>query len=401
LAVDPTQPPFLGWRGLPRLWAEIFRTTARPAQISATDAPSFDNSYGYGRGYYGQSDASQSSSGSLLEALATSPQLRTPPVSFIAWFLALYVFFLVPVNYVVLCLFDRRELAWITIPIIVVVFSLVSYATALRIKGTAILTRQVNLVQGAASVNSAPLRWARTDAMLWLYSPRKTNYDISSGDAQMVVADFTSGASARVGIREPEENQAFALDNAPINMWDYRAFVGHTVADLKGGVRLLAQGRSVAIVNDTPQTLKGVVLVSHGRVWAYNTLGAGRSAVPDTKYKSRTTADSKQLAARIEQASRFDPQLNSLFASDTPRKDDQKSVATGFATIPSKLLALALSDTRSTPATFVVAWSAAPVSGLTIGAADAKAQNLSLLIFRVDNDAVLRSLLVKGEHRAQ
>jgi hypothetical protein len=402
LAVDPTQPPFLGWRGLPRLWAELFHPTARPVQITAIGAQSFNNQYGYGGGYYEQASAPQTSSGALLEALATSPQLRTPPVSFIAWFLALYVFFLVPVNYVVLRLFDRRELAWLTIPVIVVAFSLVSYATALRIKGTAILTRQVNLVQGAASVSGAPSRWARADAMLWLYSPRKTSYDISSADPQMVVADYTSDANARVAIREPEENQAFALDDAPINMWDYRSFVGHSVADLKGGVRLAIKGRAVAIRNDTPQTLKGVVLVSEGRVWAYKSLRAGSSGFADAKFKDKAVANNGQLAARVENASRFDPQLYPMF-SDERDKTDKKaapSSPTGFATIPSKLLSVALADQWSTPSTFVVAWSEAPVAGLSIGAEGAKAQNLSLLIFRVENDAALRPLLAHEKRRA-
>jgi hypothetical protein len=407
LSVDPTQPPFLGWRGLPRLWADLFHPTARPAQVTAVGAPGPNNQYGYGSGYYEQESAPQTSSGALLEALATSPQLRTPPVSFIAWFLALYVFFLVPVNYVVLRLFDRRELAWLTIPVIVVTFSLVSYATALRIKGTAILTRQVNLVQGAASVNSAPSRWARADAMLWLYSPRKTSYDISSADPQMVVADYASDANARVAVREPEENHAFALDDAPINMWDYRSFVGHSVADLKGGVRLVVQRNSVGIQNLSERDLKGVVLVYHGRAWAFKTIRAGATGFADPKFKHGAVEGSAINAHNIEAASLLDPTLQPLFQIDpkTSGVPQRSSTVTdnttmGFATIPEKLLNMVLSDAWSTPSTFVVAWSEAPVAGLTIGAEGAKAQNLSLLLFRVENDAALRPLLVKSNRHA-
>ena len=75
--------------------------------------------------YYNDDEGSPTTlTGSLLSALSKAPQLRMPPVSRIAWFLALYVFFLVPLNYAVLRLIDRRELAWVTIPVIVVAFSL-------------------------------------------------------------------------------------------------------------------------------------------------------------------------------------------------------------------------------------------------------------------------------------
>jgi hypothetical protein len=392
LAVDPTSPPFLGWRGLPRLWADLFRPTSRPSQIASVGAQDFGNNNYRGGPAYDDPPA-QTISGALLEALATSPQLRTPPVSFIAWFLALYVFFLVPVNYVVLRYMDRRELAWVTIPVIVIAFSLMSYAAALRIKGTAILTRQVNLVQGAASVNGNGSKWARADAMLWLFSPRKTTYDISSADPQMVVADYVSDQSTRVAIREPEENQAFALDAAPINMWDWRSFVGHSVADMKGGVRLVTQKNSVGIQNNCGQELKGAVLVSHGRVWAYKNISAGRTGLPDAKYKDTVTEANNQLAGRVENASRFDPQLEPFFSGEAKTPG---ATATGFATIPNKLLNMALSNQWKVASTFIVAWSDAPVSGMTIGKEGAIAQNLSLLIFRVENDGALRPILARG-----
>lgn len=400
LSVDPTQPPFLGWRGLPRLWADLFRPTSRPPQIASVGTPSFDNQYGYSRGYPpGSEPSSQTSSTSaLLEALATAPQMRTPPVSFIAWFLALYVFFLVPVNYVFLRYFDRRELAWVTIPVIVLGFSLMSYAAALRIKGTAILTRQVNLVQGAASVGKGDAQWARADAMLWLYSPRKTTYAISSVDPQMIVADYVSDEGTRVAIREPEENEAFALDSAPINMWDYRSFVGHSVADLKGGVRLIPQGNSLQIQNKTTHELKGVVLVSHGRLWAYKSIPSGATGSADVKYKDKVSLSNAQLAGRVENASRSDPNLYPLFSGE--EKKGQPVGSTGFATIPSKLLNMALSDQWTTPSTFIVAWSDTPISGMTIGKEGAGAQNLSLIVLHVENDAALRPLLAANGERS-
>lgn len=376
LAVDPTQPPFLGWRGHARMWADIFRPTARPAQIATVGESGFDEEdYRYG----GQQPAA-TATGGLLEALKSSKQLKTPPVSVIAWFLALYVFFLVPVNYVVLRFMGRRELAWLTIPVIVLAFSVMSYAAALRIKGTAILTRQVNLIQTSDGSSSA-----RADAMLWLFSPKKTTYDISSRDPQMVVGDYLSDDNVAVSIRQPEENQAFALDAAPINMWDWRSFVGHSTTDLKGGVRAIVQNGKVGIANNSPFDLKGVVLVCDQRVLGFLTVKAN-----STSFKAGSNAESNkgdrgtaQLTRRIRSASKLEAEL-------------PKNQVGGFETIPDQLLATAIGADGSTPATFLTAWSDQPFAGLTIGREDARAQNLTLLLVRVENDAPLRAALNKS-----
>lgn len=370
LSVDPTQPPFLGWRGHARLWADIFRPSSRPAQIATVGEPSFDDE---GNPYAYQQQQIASPSDGLLEALKTSKQLKTPPVSTIAWFLALYVFFLVPVNYVVLRYFDRRELAWVTIPVIVLAFSVMSYAAALRIKGTAILTRQVNIVQ-----TSDGSGLARADAMLWLFSPKKTTYDISSKDPQMVVGDYLTDNNVGVAIRQPEENQAFALDDAPINMWDWRSFVGHSTADMKGGVKVAVQSGKVGIANLSPYDLKGTVLVSNGQVRSFRTVPAGRTSF-DGQSDGIKLANA-QLAGRIRKASRLEEEL--------PRNQ-----VGGFESIPDKLLSTALSKQWNIPSTFIVAWSDQPFAGLTIGREDARAQNLTLLVVRVEDDRAVRAAL--------
>ncbi len=372
-SIDPTQPPFLGWRGHARMWADIFRPTQRPSQIATVGQSNLDeDNYQYNQ------PLTNSATSGLLDALKQSKQLKTPPVSVIAWFLALYIFFLVPVNYVLLRFFDRRELAWLTIPIIVLAFSAMSYAAALRIKGTAILTRQVNLIQTSDTSNIA-----RADAMLWLFSPKKTTYDISSKDPQMVVGDYLSDSNVAVSIREPEGNQAFALDAAPINMWDWRSFVGHSTTDLKGGVRAViggsAQNGKVGIQNLSPFDLKGVVLVCDNRVLGFKTVKAGSTSF---KTDSDKTGNSSQFASLIHSAARLEKEL-------------PKNQVGGLETIPDKLLATALKSDGSTPRTFIAAWSDRTIAGLTIGREDAKAQNLTLLLVKIENDASIRRALSK------
>ncbi|HVF09276.1 MAG TPA: hypothetical protein VNA16_00635 [Abditibacteriaceae bacterium] len=311
LAVDPTRPPFLGWSGNAGLWADMFKRATPPRRLESVATDAGAGPYGGpggmggmgapppGYGYPGQANAAASTpTGQLWTALSAARQLRTPPVSYIVWFLALYVFFLVPVNYCVLRYFDRRELAWITIPVIVVAFSVMSYAAALSIHGNAILLRHVAIVQGAADSGAA-----RTDAMLWLFSPRKTTYNITSADPQMVVGDYATGddsAYPRLALREPGVAAAFAAD-APVNMWDSRVFVGHAVSDIGKGVRVQAGASHPSVQNNTGQDLRGVVVVMGGAVRGYGDVASGATASTPRATDGITTID-PTLVSRIQRA---------------------------------------------------------------------------------------------------
>jgi hypothetical protein len=138
LAMDPTTPPFLGWRGLSPLWVDLFSHTyqvRRLESIDRTAQPWGPPSTPYGGMSQATPAGGSDSVGQMLNIIRGRSQLQTPPTSVIAWFLALYVFFLVPVNYFVLRSLDKRELAWVTVPVIAVAFSIVSYAAARSIKG--------------------------------------------------------------------------------------------------------------------------------------------------------------------------------------------------------------------------------------------------------------------------
>jgi hypothetical protein len=199
----------------------------------------------------------------------------------------------------------------------------------------------------------------------------------------MVLGDYLSDNNVAVEIREPEENQAFALDGAPINMWDWRSFVGHSTTDMKGGVSVAVKDNKAGITNNSPFDLKGAVLVSGGSVLSYGTVRAGSSSFNGKS--DGVKIHNAQLLSRIRSASRLESELPG-------------NQVGGFQTIPDKLLQTALArdwnfSDGSTPGTFIVAWSDRPFAGLTIGREDDIAQNLTLLVVRVEDDAAIRSAL--------
>ena len=311
LAGNPNQPPFAGWRGSPYLWAEVFKNTPAPNVIEETSAQMVNWSEGMNT-FYDRARPDQTFS--LLEELRRVRQLKTPPVSTIAWFLALYVFFLVPVNYCVLRMFDRRELAWVTVPVIVVAFSFMSYAAALRLKGSTLLARQVNIVQGSGTLNGMPsgITQARSDAMLWLFSPRKTSYVIGGDNPQLVVSHYINDAASvksPVTISQSGEDKPLRVEDAAVNQWAYRAFVGHSIVDTKGGIQITAQGNGTEqkpqVKNATPFDMKGVVLKWHGALWSCGDLKSG--ATITAEMASRTGATGSAIGRDGREAFKSQP----------------------------------------------------------------------------------------------
>ncbi len=283
LAFDPTQAPFVTWGVQEALWKPILSSLGQVRRIEGVDAQletsrgTSANEYSYS--YSSGAQTQDSILASLRAALSRSPQLRTPAASSIAWFLALYVFFLVPVNYVVLRSVDRRELAWITVPVIVLAFSSLSYAAAVRIKGTELRDREVALVQGS---DASPL--ARADSMLWVFSPRKASYSVtgrdSKGDADptMASAVYADGRRSDVldsSLVRQDDRAGLAVDGAPINMWDYKSFVGHSVVPSSHGFALEQSAGQRFVVNNSGQALRAASWIEKGQATLLGDMAPG------------------------------------------------------------------------------------------------------------------------------
>lgn len=309
LSFDPTSPPMVGWRGQEALWKPLVSNLNRPRHIEGVDAQletqgDNDNSTTSSPYAYNSNRSEDTMLVGLRSALSRSPQLRTPAASSIAWFLALYVFFLVPVNYVVLRSVDRRELAWVTVPLIVAAFSMLSYAAAVRIKGTQLRSRQVSIVQGS---DASPL--ARADSMLWVFSPRKASYSIEGRDSkgdedvQMASAVFGDGRRSDAldnSLQQQSAGRGISVDSAPINMWDYKSFVGQSVVPASGGFTLRQEGGKRFLINQTGQMLKGAAWVESGRVSPLGNLAPNsRTEISAAASKGSGVTQLADLAAEV------------------------------------------------------------------------------------------------------
>ena len=371
LSYDPSQPPFKGWSGQGNLWSDLFKRSAKVKTLETVDAEflassnaNFSNG-GYApppSSYGDEGGASTSLTGRLLSTLSHAEQLTMPPVSRIAWFLALYVFFLVPLNYAVLRIIDRRELAWVTIPVIVVAFSVWAYTEALSIRGRAILTRQMDVVQ--SSIGS---KAGRVDSLFWLFSPRRTTYDISTTGQNAALCDYATRAGGEQGnfsVSQPLDGSSFKIEGAPLRMWTDRAFASQSLGDLKQGLSLSGN----TLRNGLGVDLYGAVWVQDGGVTGLGALPNGKTLVV-TRNKTKKHKVGADISGAIVNASKLD----AVF--------DQSSRANG---IPQAALSAALGEgfgkLNSVP--MLLAWGKQSVAPFSIGADNGQGRQMTLFIFR-------------------
>ena len=111
-----------------------------------------------------------------------------PSIWSICCFLLLYVAMMGPVNYWVVRRLKRAELAWLTIPLLIGVFSLLAYVFGGRIRGDLARVGRISLVRSWADVEDV----SHVTELSGLLSPIRTTYTLRA-DANALLRPIKSG----------------------------------------------------------------------------------------------------------------------------------------------------------------------------------------------------------------
>lgn len=109
-------------------------------------------------------------------ALRSIPELPLPKTSYLLVVYIAYILIAAPIGYLVLKKLDRRELMWVTIPAISIVFSAVIYITGFGTRLTEPITNVISIVEIDNSGTIVPKVYAG------VFSPNKENIRIEAGD---------------------------------------------------------------------------------------------------------------------------------------------------------------------------------------------------------------------------
>jgi hypothetical protein len=95
----------------------------------------------------------------------------------------LYVLLIGPVNYLGLRLLKRGELAWLTVPVIIILCTCTMYITGFRLRGNQSVLSEISIIQVATTDSLA-----RTTSFVGVYSPSRTSYTIQFDKEVLVEA---------------------------------------------------------------------------------------------------------------------------------------------------------------------------------------------------------------------
>jgi len=151
LALDPLLAPLLDWDGSVAVWSSV-ADFAQPLPYWAK----------------GPRDSYAAAS-----AVSSLPAVSLPSPWILLTFLLIYIAVVGPLNYLILRRLGRRELAWVTIPGMVVVFSVTAYLLGFQLKGNETIVNQMSIAFGQLGGDQV-----RTQTLIGLYSPQRATFDL-------------------------------------------------------------------------------------------------------------------------------------------------------------------------------------------------------------------------------
>jgi hypothetical protein len=200
-AADPSLAPLAGWEGMPDLWQAIL-STGEPLPAWAYG---FSDQWSYAR-----------------QAVATVPGVKLPSVLQLCGFLALYVILIGPVNFIVLSRLKRRELAWITIPGLILLFSGMAYVTGFQLRGSRAILHRLAVIRVPEDAEVQ-----RVDSLLGVWSPRRARYDVAlpEGFLAYPMQPEVGGALAVANRAVLEEGEHATLQDVRVDVGAVQPFV--------------------------------------------------------------------------------------------------------------------------------------------------------------------------------
>jgi hypothetical protein len=172
---------YRGWEGAPGLWARLLPTNALLAGAFGVPMPDRDLT-----------------GGAMARALNTLPTLDVPAGELLLAVIIAYILLIGPVSYLVLGRLDRRELAWVTAPLLVIVFSACSYGIGLSLRGSDLIVNQIAIVRSSAAGSTATV-----ETYAGVFSPSRANVDVVVEADALLGRMSTASLDGAVGAPRP------------------------------------------------------------------------------------------------------------------------------------------------------------------------------------------------------
>jgi hypothetical protein len=224
----------------------------------------------------------------LVSALGNIPSASLPPLGPLLFLLVAYIVVVGPLNYLLLRRLDRREWAWLTMPVVVLFFAGASYATGTFLKGGEIIVNEVGIVRTAPGTDRG-----LAQVYVGVFSPSRQRYDVRVAGGALL--------SNPVSVQQqgsPEQpldvltgTETSRLRGYQVGFGALRGFRAEapvSVPRLTSELRFVEGRLSGTISNDGSDTLEAAALMFGDSVAVLGDLAPGETAQVDLQLSSNT-----------------------------------------------------------------------------------------------------------------
>ncbi len=214
----------------------------------------------------------------LVSAVSQLPSLALPPVGGLIALLAAYILLIGPINYVILRRLDRREWAWLTMPVLVVVFTVGAYGFGTALRGNDVIVNEVAIIRGAAGATDGT-----GQIYLGVFSPSRGQYQLQvPGGALLsspINGDFGgTGAASQLDVLQGDPARIRNLDVGFGSLRTIRAETAVSVPLVQTELRLQDGFLVGTVRNASTEALHGAALVLGSNVASLKDLAPGAQA---------------------------------------------------------------------------------------------------------------------------
>jgi hypothetical protein len=202
------------------------------------------------------------------------PALRLPSILGFLGFLVLYIAVVGPLNYLLLRRLDRREWAYLTIPLLVLLFSGGAYVWGTAGRGQSAIVSELSVVRAAQGMDEG-----QATTYLALFSPSRSTYDLRLQPDALVTNLEPQWQRQGQGLDVLYAEDAVRFPDLLVDVGGVRAFaIEQTVAmpTVEATLRTVDGEPQITIRNRSDQPIGDVLLVrGDGRAQEIDDLAAG------------------------------------------------------------------------------------------------------------------------------
>jgi hypothetical protein len=228
----------------------------------------------------------QMTSSRMTYPLSNLPVMDLPSVQGLALLLGFYIVLVGPVNYLLLRWQRKLHWAWVTIPLMTVIFTAGAFGLGYAMRGTDLILNRIMIAE------AVPGGTAKTLNFYGLFSPSQSSYEVevsSGGLLRSMTADYDPWMSrgpvsgpGEVIYYQGEPNKLIGLN---VNQWSMQSFMSESswenFGEVKSNLILDNWKLTGELTNDTDVDLNGVVLILGDKILHVGDLMKGESARVD------------------------------------------------------------------------------------------------------------------------